>query len=47
MHILPLAIGDFGELALEEVDIRFEAISWSHVDGEEVVATYAARTRQH
>jgi len=27
------AIGDLGELALEEVDIRLEAVPWAHFDG--------------
>jgi len=33
------AVGDFGELALEEVDIKFEVISWPHFDEEEVVTS--------
>jgi len=33
------AIEDLGELILEEVDVGFEAISWPHFDGEEVMAT--------
>ena len=37
-YFLPVA-GDFGKLALEEVDIRFEAISWPYFDREEVMAT--------
>ena len=29
----------FGELALEEINVLFKAIFWSHFDGEEVKAT--------
>ena len=31
---------EFGELVLEKVDVRFEAISRPHLDGKEVVATF-------
>ena len=33
------AIGDLGELVLKEVDVGFEAISWPHFDGDEVMTT--------
>jgi len=31
------AVRDHGELALEEANVRLEAITLSHLDGEEVV----------
>ena len=33
------SIGDLDELALEEIDVEFGAISWPLFDREEVVAT--------
>ena len=36
---LLIIIGDFGELALEEIDVGFEAIPWPHFDGDEVMTT--------
>ena len=33
------AIEGLGELALEEINVGFDAISWPHFNGEEVVAT--------
>jgi len=32
-------VGDLGELALKEIDVVIEVISWPHLDGEEVVTT--------
>ena len=36
---LLIAIGDLGELTLEEINVGFEAIFWPHFDGKKVVAT--------
>ena len=32
-------VGDLGELALEEIDVGFEAISWPQLDREKLVTT--------
>jgi len=32
------AVGDLGELALDEANVRLEAVILPHLDGEEVVA---------
>ena len=32
-----IAVGDLGELTLKEVDVRLEAVTLPHLDGEEVI----------